>query len=435
MSLTSERVLSSRNKGGLLHNIATLYGVQLCTYILPLITVPYLTRKLGVAGWGAAAFYQALAQYFALMIEYGFNLSASREIAKNHDDRSKLGEIFAGVLGAKTTLAGTAFVCFVVLMLIPRFSGDYVLALGAVAFAIGQGMSTSWYFLGLERVWVVSVLDLFSRVVSTAVIFLTVRGRGDASMVLWAPAATLLCSAVASHILAWRELPFVRPTWRLTAAALRDGFGIFCQRGSSSLYMAVNAFLLGLFCTKTTVGYYAGPERLIRAFIQLASPIQQAVYPRVNRLLSKNQDEASRLSRHVSIAMTAAMGIMSLVLFALAPTIVKLVFGPQFQPSVGVLRALSAVLPLSAFGASLATFYLLPRSLDLPMVKVLFGAGIANVLVVCCLSGSLLQYAPVLGIVLAHVIVLIGFLRLSRKQERAVTAVSIPLGSALGETE
>ena len=45
---------------GLVQNIVALYGVQICTYALPLMTFPYLARVLGPSGWGSVVFAQAI---------------------------------------------------------------------------------------------------------------------------------------------------------------------------------------------------------------------------------------------------------------------------------------------------------------------------------------------------------------------------------------
>ncbi|MFX9912081.1 oligosaccharide flippase family protein, partial [Acinetobacter baumannii] len=70
---------------GLVQNVLALYGVQIANYLFPLITVPYLARVLGPKGWGMVAFAQAFGQYLMLVVEYGFSLSATREVARSRD--------------------------------------------------------------------------------------------------------------------------------------------------------------------------------------------------------------------------------------------------------------------------------------------------------------------------------------------------------------
>ena len=79
--------------------------VQICTYALPLITFPYLARVLGPAGWGSVVFAQAIGVVIAVFVEYGFDLSASREASRHRDEPRHLSELISGVLGAKAILA------------------------------------------------------------------------------------------------------------------------------------------------------------------------------------------------------------------------------------------------------------------------------------------------------------------------------------------
>src|SRR5271169_1009874 len=79
----------------LLNNIASLYSMQLAGYLAPLVTLPYLARVLTPRHWGLVAFSQSFGLYAALVVEFGFMLSATREVARHREDHIKLGEIFA----------------------------------------------------------------------------------------------------------------------------------------------------------------------------------------------------------------------------------------------------------------------------------------------------------------------------------------------------
>lgn len=90
---------------GLAHNVVALYGVQFARYLLPLVTIPYLARVLGATTWGLVAFSQAFGAYASLVVEFGFDYAATREVAKIRDSRENLSSLVAGVLGAKILLA------------------------------------------------------------------------------------------------------------------------------------------------------------------------------------------------------------------------------------------------------------------------------------------------------------------------------------------
>src|SRR5688572_16548648 len=90
----------------IVRNALSLYGVQAAEMLLPLIAVPYMTRVLRPDGWGLVVFAQSFAGGMSVLLEYGFNLSATREIARNRDKPAEIKRIISGVTGAVILLAG-----------------------------------------------------------------------------------------------------------------------------------------------------------------------------------------------------------------------------------------------------------------------------------------------------------------------------------------
>ncbi|EIV7885350.1 oligosaccharide flippase family protein, partial [Escherichia coli] len=52
-------------------NAVYLFVVQGVTYLVPLITLPYLVRVLGAQSYGVLSFSLAIIQYFILLTDYG----------------------------------------------------------------------------------------------------------------------------------------------------------------------------------------------------------------------------------------------------------------------------------------------------------------------------------------------------------------------------
>lgn len=78
----------------LISNFFSLSSIEMANYLFPLITVPYLVRVLGPGKYGLVAFAMAFVQYFVMFTDYGFNLTATRNISVSRDDPGRYQEYF-----------------------------------------------------------------------------------------------------------------------------------------------------------------------------------------------------------------------------------------------------------------------------------------------------------------------------------------------------
>src|SRR5690606_30878863 len=125
------------------------YAVQIAGYVVPLITLPLLARVLGAEEYGRVAFAQSFALWMSLIIEYGFNLSATRDVAKHRAAKETLARLVTSVLGAKGVLAlVTLGLSGIALALVPAFRERPVYLAGAWLLCVANGMTPYWYFQG-----------------------------------------------------------------------------------------------------------------------------------------------------------------------------------------------------------------------------------------------------------------------------------------------
>lgn len=387
-----------------MQNLLALYGVQAVNYLFPLLTLPYLARVLGPEKWGLLAVVTSLAQYFSLAVEYGFTLSATREVAQRRGDKARLAQILAGVLGARVSLAfAVLLLAWGVLGLVPNLGQDPRLFWAGVFWGVTLGFSPLWFFQGLERLRLVALLEVGVRALGFASIFLLVRSPSDAWLVPLAQGvAGVLATGVALG-LAWREVGFVLPHLGQIVQALRSGFNLFFFRAAVSLYTVGNVFILGLLLPPQLVAYYAGAERLIRAFLGLLEPLSRVFFPRISGLVSSDLFRASRLASWVALVMGVVGLALGIGISVLAPWLTLLFLGLEFGPTVQVMRVLFLILPLIALGISFGILWMVPLGLDGLYTRIILSAGILNVV----LAPPLVVHFSYLG--MAYSVVLAEF--------------------------
>ncbi|MGI8988242.1 MAG: oligosaccharide flippase family protein [Bryobacteraceae bacterium] len=364
----------------LVENMAAMYGVQFGRKLLPLVSVPYLARTLGPAGWGTVAFVGALGELIVLLIEFGFNLSATREIARHRDSRDACGGIMAGVLGAQMGLAmaGTAL-ALLAARFIPLLRDNPRLLLAGLFYAVAQGFLPLWFFQGLERMRVAATLEISGKAVALAGLFIFVHAPADGWKVLALQGIAPALSSVAGIWLAYRAIPFRAPSFELVREALRTGWPMFVFRGGESLYGAGNAFILGLFAPPVVVGYFSSAEKIGKAAFGLLNPIREALYPRLSHLAIYNPARGASLARMGAAVMGVGGMVTGGLLYLTAPVLIRILMGQAFDPAVQALRILSVLPFLLSFTYSIGLQWLLPLGRDGVVNRIILAAGALNI--------------------------------------------------------
>ncbi|BAM69542.1 polysaccharide biosynthesis protein [Methanothermobacter sp. CaT2] len=337
------RILDNSEYRRVLDNIVSLTGIQMVQYLLPLVTFPYLTRVLGPANFGKVAFAVAFITYFQLLTDYGFNLSATREISINREDPRKVSCIYSSVMVTKTILMCITFILMLIVVLsIGRFRSDLLLYLFTYGLVLGNLLFPVWFFQGVERMRYISILRIVSSLIYTALIFIVVRSPSDYLYVPLLTSAGYIAVGVYSQRIVTREfdVKFTLPGISDIRRQLEEGWHLFISTLAISLYTTSNRFILGLLTGPAVVGYYAVAEDITKALQGLVSPISQAIYPYFAKVHSEDKKRARLELRKMLLIMGVLTFIASLVIALLAPLIVGILAGPKYAESIHLLQIL-----------------------------------------------------------------------------------------------
>ena len=190
-----------------LHNFASLSVLQAITYLLPVLILPYLFRVIGPEKFGLIAFAQAFVQYFMILTDYGFSISATKEISLCQHDRAEISKVFSAVMTAKIALALVSLVLLgCIVYFIPKFRNDwmvYVLSFGAV---LGNTLFPVWFFQGTEKMKYIADLNIAGGVLTVVLILFSVRGPRDYLMVPLIVSSVGLITGLWGQHIAFRQL-------------------------------------------------------------------------------------------------------------------------------------------------------------------------------------------------------------------------------------
>jgi PST family polysaccharide transporter len=405
----AQTILSRIRRSVLCQNIIALYGVQSVNYLLPLITIPYLTRVLKPEGWGSVAFVQSLGMIAIMIVEYGFTLSASRRVSTRRHDREWLGSILASVTGAKFFLVISSLSVIVwVSRWIPRLHDHPQLFYAGLFWAAAQGLSPLWFFQGLERLRLTSSADIVCKVAGVIAILLTVRNASQDWVVLLIYGCASLASTSYMYLMALRDYRMSAPSVGDIAAVMKDGAALFMFQASVSMYTSANVFVLGLFVPPHVVGIYAGAERITKSILGLLGPINQAIYPRINAIIHENFEAGRRTIRRAFWMVFAFTMVIAATIEIAAPLLVRILLGSRFHESIVPLRLLAVLVPIIGASNMLGVQWMIPLRRDKAFNVIVITSGILNICLATLLARRFSSIGMAIAVVCAELCVTTG---------------------------
>jgi PST family polysaccharide transporter len=360
-------------------NAASLYVVQACRKIVPIFTIPYLARVLGPSGWGDVAFTLSMGDLIALFAEFGFILSATRELAQNRDSDEACGLIAGGTLGAQVVLSIVGVLAaWAVSTQVPLLRSHPRLLCAGLVYGVAQGIAPFWLFQGLERMTLAASLEVAGKLSALAAIFLFVHAPSDEWKVLVFQSFAPVVIAVVGIWMAHRLINFRMPTLPMIWRAIRASWPMFLLRGGMAAYSTVNVLILAMFAPASVVGYYASAEKLSKAILGLLLPIRDAFYPRLSHLAAHSPKENERLTRISALIEGGAGLILSVGTFMFAGLIMKTIFGKSFAEAVPLLQIMAAIPLIWSLSDAIGFQSLLPAGKEALLTKVIMAGALVN---------------------------------------------------------
>jgi O-antigen/teichoic acid export membrane protein len=347
---------------GFIRNLASTTVFQASGYVLAMINVPYLTRMLGVADYGVLAFVISINAYLFLIIDWGFSLGSTRDIAQANGDAETIRRIFWQTMTAKALLSLGATVVLVAVIGLHRVPSPIYLLLPGLLNIAGAVFSVDWLMQGLERMALFTLYSVGGRSLGVLLTFVFVHGPADTWIACALQGVGSIAGGLAGFVIACRVLDMGKPRLRVGAAAWQiwEYRHYFLSQSSWIAYSTAAPLFLTFAAGATAVGLFAGADRIARIVMALIVPLSMVMYPRVNALMARSREAAASVAGPFLAVQILFAVLLTLVFFFGAVPIVTLVLGSRFSDAAAVLRWLSALPLLTGIAGTLSRQFLIP---------------------------------------------------------------------------
>jgi PST family polysaccharide transporter len=351
------------NSPKLLHNIFALGFVQVISYLLTLVTLPYIARVLGAEEYGRVAFAQVILNYFIWITNWGFYLSAIPKVSVCRNNPNKLKKIFMATWTSQLVLSVMSVAGLLSMVaLVPFVQNDAKLYLYGIGLVFGNVLFPFWFLTGLEKFKTVAVLHVLMKAPAVPLIFLMVKDRYDAPVIFMINSITVMIMGILVMFRLHSKYFVVGtlPSWREVFAEIKGSGKLFVTSAWVNLYNAFTPMILGIIEGPSSVGLYSIADRARTAVFSIHAPISNAMFPRMSLMYSKNHRDTKKVLAISFGGICSIMFLASALLWVFSENVVVLLGGEGFRSASSILLWLSPLPFLVGISTFLGMQVLLP---------------------------------------------------------------------------
>jgi PST family polysaccharide transporter len=294
--------------------------------IAPLIVLPYLSRVLGLDGFGLVMFALSVCAIALVITDFGFNLSATYSISKRREDKSYVNELIGAIFLIKV---GFFFLFLLSITIFTYYktvdTGGILLSVYISLNVLFQAFLPTWFFLGIEKMKNVTVYMFFAKISYVVLVFICISDKSDVELVILLYAMSNLIAVILSVKSIYSNgYSIKRPVTIKVKDVFKESVQFFISRAAVSIYTSASTFLVGAFAGVQQVAIYGASEKIYQASKSVTAPIAQALFP----YMAKTNN--TTLLMKIVFVMVIILTIVCFSVGFWADEIMVLIFGDEF---------------------------------------------------------------------------------------------------------
>ena len=345
----------------LIKNYLYNVGYQVFVLIIPLITVPYISRVLGSTGVGINAFTNSIISYFVLFGSIGVNLYGNRQIAYVRDDKKLLSQTFWEISLLRIIVISITYVIFLIFLFFVQEYQSYYFYQSILI--LSAGLDISWFFMGMEDFKKTVLRNIVLKVLSLIVIFIFIKSQNDLGLYI----LVINTSALLSNLVLWPYLKIYinKPCLKKLNIIkhLIPSLTLFLPQIATQVYLVLNKTMLGYMTNVQNSGYYENTDKLIKIVLAIVTATGTVMLPRMANIFSFGNYQLINKSIRQSFDFVSFISIpMAFGLASVADKFSIWFFGKEFAITGQLIPILSIVIILIGWSNVLGMQYLLPTN-------------------------------------------------------------------------
>lgn len=386
---------------------------QLLIILLPIITTPYIARKLGASGNGIYGYTISIVTYFMLFGSLGVNLYGQREVAYNQNNPEKRTKVLYELLILKTV---TMIISGIVFYILFCRAGEYALYYKILILEmLASLIDISWFYQGMEDFQKIVIRNFVVKLISIVCIFIFIKQPSDIYKYLLIYVFSNLFGAITlwfglkKYTVQVRKLKIVHH--------LPTVLALFIPQIAIQIYTVLDKTMLGVILQNMNeVGYYEQSQKIIKILLTVITAVGTVMLPRIANCFAENDKEKIRLymARTFKFVFLLAFPLMFGII-AVSNSFAPLFFGKGYDKVPAIMSIMSMIVLFISLSNVTGTQFLLSTKREKEFTISVVTGAIINFIFNLILIGSLKSIGAAVATVIAELSVTLVQLYFVRK--------------------
>ncbi len=285
------------HKKELIKNFLSFGAVDILGLLIPIVTMPILTRALGPSQYGVYMLLLTILYFGHTIIDYGTQYTSVRILANQRNNPEEVSLIYQETQGLRLFLCLLYTIGAISYSLFLSFDNAVLYTvLAASTYLFGYALTPLWFYQGIGAVDRAMKVSLAIKVLNLLVIVFAVSSPDDFDIVMASLCIPMLCGGIYLSYLASIKYHVAPPTFSRLGKSFNEGRDVFIGLLAPNFYNAIPTIALGSIYPPAEFAKFAIATRLASVIVTLQNVMAKAIYPvlamlkdsQVNKLLLLN---------------------------------------------------------------------------------------------------------------------------------------------------
>ncbi|WP_392352677.1 oligosaccharide flippase family protein [Pseudoalteromonas rhizosphaerae] len=367
--------MKSRNKKEVINNLLAIGTQDILTLLIPIVTMPILTRALGIELYGQYLLFMAVIVFGHTIVNYGVQYTGVRIISSNLDDRWFIRKEYSEFQGMRFILL---LIYIAVLSIYVSFFPTYLLniknlLLYIVPYLIGYILIGEWFLQGIAQTKLLLYISLFSKLVNLFVILFIVKEESDFFIAIISSTWNVFAAGIITFVLMKIKYNLVLCSFNNVKKKFSEGRDVFIGLLAPNLYNSIPLIIVGGFANQRDFSEYALASRVCSIIYIFQEVLSKSLFPVLSRLKNKKLNLLFLVNNSVSIS-----SFFFMVFFG--SDVIELFLGVKFDSEFYII-ILSFSLIFSGLSSAISKGYFLPNGYDNIYKKISIRVSVLSALI------------------------------------------------------